>query len=573
MNQNNKKPLELLKLDDKNFQFIVNLVFDFVYYFNSNPAEYQTQNNRDNSLKLVLTGDIAGNIYKTVKKNPQILTMSLVGDDISKENFDEILENMKIAFIEKIKIDNPRGDYCWLVQFEGIFDAILHPAKPVNQANQPANQLKTLPKISFEIIEEKKKNQQNENQQPQSNNTANNNKKPQHKSGLKLVIESDKKYELQFLEITTATETEIPSIQVYPNIFIPNQLGANITPDDELSCAVLLKLYTHERNTRLFGLNEYKNYRKKKNIQELPQNNSGKILNSLLNSEYQKQYKLILNEGVVNNNFLLQSNNNKKTVYYNKIQALYEKCKIFYRKEHDNSFQGKQRMYGIYSKNRENIKGNEESQKEMESRLKNGIRVVKKVSSIDYVPKTVYSSKFTDKEDDKIEFSNRFSIQSYSSQIDPFIKLTSFDFLPHSYHVQDGPKSPLFLSDIEKLNTGEYFLQFPINLDNEYKVQLPFLATKLYMIIVKPAKDQQPSKNTIILYEMDVQNDSNLNRKKRILTTSPPSNGPKKEYKFYRYKVKLETVIESYISIIYKGIPYVSPVSVLVFNEVSSASA
>ena len=95
------------------------------------------------------------------------------------------------------------------------------------------------------------------------------------------------------------------------------------------------------------------------------------------------------------------------------------------------------------------------------------------------------------------------------------------------------------------------------------------------MIIVKPAKDQQQlSPNTITLYEMDVQNDSNQNRKKRrILTTSSPSNGPTKEYKFYRHKVKLETVIETYMSIVDKGMTYVCPVSVFVFNEISSASA
>ena len=407
----------------------------------------------------------------------------------------------------------------------------------------------------------------------------NTNKKSQYKIGIKLVIESDKKYELPFLEMTIDAATDLPSIQVYPNIFIPNQSGANIVPEDELSCAVLLKLHTYERNKEWIGLNEYKNYRKKKNIPELPKNNADKTLNSLLNSKYQNQYKSKLNEGVANNSFLSQSNNKKK-VYHDKIRALYEKCKVFYRKEHDNSFQEKKRMYGLYE-NRENIKGNDT---EMVSRLKNGIRIVKKVSSIDYVPKTVYSSKFTDKKDGKIEFSNRFSIQPHSSNIDPFhntprhtpfIKLTSFDFLPHSYHVQDGPKSPLFLSDIEKLNTGEYVLQFPINPDNEYKVQLPFLATKSYMIIVKPAKDQQQlSPNTITLYEMDVQNDSNQNRKKRrILTTSSPSNGPTKEYKFYRHKVKLETVIETYMSIVDKGMTYVCPVSVFVFNEISSASA
>jgi hypothetical protein len=41
------------------------------------------------------------------------------------------------------------------------------------------------------------------------------------------------------------TTTKFPSIQVYPNIFIPNESDANIGPEDELSCAVLLKLHTY----------------------------------------------------------------------------------------------------------------------------------------------------------------------------------------------------------------------------------------------------------------------------------------------------------------------------------------
>ena len=64
MNQNTNK----LQLDDKNAQFFVNLVLDFVYNFNSSPAQYQSLNSPDSSLKLVLTGDMAGNIYKTSKK-------------------------------------------------------------------------------------------------------------------------------------------------------------------------------------------------------------------------------------------------------------------------------------------------------------------------------------------------------------------------------------------------------------------------------------------------------------------------------------------------------------------------
>ena len=183
MNQNNKKPLELLKLDDKNTQFFVNLVLDFVYYFNSNSVEYQQKNNSDDSLKIVLTGDIAMNIYKTAKSIPKMLTMSLVGGDISRDNFDEIVENMKIAFSEKIKVDNPRGDYCWMVQFEGIFDSVLNPTqqKTNNKQQNQSNQPKTPPKISFEIIEEEKKNQQSQPQNP----PVNTNKKSQYKIGIK----------------------------------------------------------------------------------------------------------------------------------------------------------------------------------------------------------------------------------------------------------------------------------------------------------------------------------------------------------------------------------------------------
>lgn len=575
MNQNNsQKERSLLKLDDKNAQFFVNLVLDFVYNFNSSPVHYQSGNQSDSSLKLVLTGDMAGNIYKTSMKVPQKLTMTLVGADISEDNFQRILINMKKAFFDKIKEDEDRDDYCWLVQFEGIFEAELHPEI---QQNKPK-----IPKISF-VIEEEKKNQQNQNQSQQSvsNNPTNQNKKPQLKSGIKLVIESDKKYELPFLEIETATE--LPSIQVYPNIFIPNQSGAKIEPEDELSCAVLLKLHTYERNSKLFGLNEYKNHRKKTNHPELPQNNSGKTLSSLLNTEYQKQYKKKLNEGVVES-----INQIKQPAYQEKIRALYEKCGLFYIKEYNSFFQGKPRMYGIYpnlSQNkRENIKLDEESQESL-ARLKNGIRVVKTDFSIDFVPKPVYSSKFAesqqepDKTQPKLEVSNRFSIQQYKLEISqfpnlerysPFMKLTSFDYLPHSYEV-GKPTSPLFLSQVEKIklsnNIKEYVLQFRIIPANEYNVQLPFLATKWYMILVKPDQ-QRKNPNVFTLYEENYTNHNNKNKTKRRLTTEYQSqNLQKKEYKFYMHKVKLLSVIETYMSVVNEGMTYVCPVSVLVFSE------
>ncbi len=575
MNKNNsQKERSLLKLDDKNAQFFVNLVLDFVYNFNSSPAQYQSGNQTDgSSLKIVLTGDMAGNIYKTSKKIPEKLTIMLVGGDISEDRFQQILEKMKNTFFDKIKEDEDRDDYCWLVQFEGIFDAELHPAQP---ANNPANHQQVnkpiIPKISFVIIEEEKKNPQN--------NPTNQNKKPQLKSGIKLVIESDKKYELPFLEIETAME--LPSIQVYPNIFIPNQSGANIGPEDELSCAVLLKLHTYERNSKLFGLNEYKKYRKNKNHQELPQNNSGKTLSSLLNTEYQKQYKNKLNEGVVES-----INQSKQPAYQEKIRALYEKCGLFYRKESNSFFQGKPRMYGIYpnsSQNkRENIKFDGESQEPPLARLKNGIRVVKTDFSIDFVPKPVYSSKFAESQQpnaqpqtqQKLEVSNRFSIQPYqlkisqfhnSERYSPFMKMTSFDYLPHSYEV-GKPTSPLFLSQVEKIklsnNTKEYVLQFRIIPANEYNVQLPFLATKWYMILVKSAPE---SANVFTLYEQNYTN-QNGKTKRRLTNQYQSQNLQKKQYKFYRNKVKLTSVVETYMSVVNDGMTYVCPVSVLVFSE------
>ena len=583
MNQNTNNlqtETSQLKLDDKNAQFFVNLVLDFIYNFNSNPARYQSGNQSDSSLKLVLTGDMASNIYKTSKKIPKKLSIRLVGGDISIDNFQRILKNMKNSFFDKIKEDEDRDDYCWLVQFEGIFEAELHPAQPANKPANQQNKSKT-PKISFEIIEEENKNQS----ESQQNNTANSNKKSQLKSVIKLVIESDKKYELPFLEIETTTE--FPSIQVYPNIFIPNQSGANIGPDDELSCAVLLKLHTYERNKEWIGLNEYKKHRKNKNHPELPQNNSGRTLNSLLNSEYQKQYKKKLNEGVVES-----MNQNKQKAYNDKIRALYDKCGVFYRKEYNNN--GKPRMYGIYpnsSQNkRENIKFDEETSQELLPRLKNGIRVIKTEFSIDFVPKPVYSSKFAESKQEneqsqqqtKLEVSNRFSIQPYKLQISqssnlernsPFMKLTSFDYLPYSYEV-GNPSSPLFLSDIEKIklsnNTTEYVLQFRIIPANEYNVQLPFLATKWYIILIKSAPQ---SPNVFTLYEENYTNHNNKNKTKRRLTNQYQSqNRPKNQYKFYRHKVKLSSVVETYMSIVNEGITYVCPVSVLVFSESATAS-
>jgi hypothetical protein len=558
---------EQLKLDDKNIQFFDNLVLDSVYDFNSNPVQYQSKNSPDKSLKLVLTGDMAGNIYKMAKKIPHKLTMKLVGGDISIYNFQQILKKIKKAFYDKIKEDDERDDYCWLIQFEGIFESILHPTQPANQQNKQ-NIPKAPTKFSFEIIEEDKKNQP-----PQPGNQ---NKKPQLKSGIKLVIESDKKYELQFLEIETATEFN--SIQVYPNIFIPNQSGANIEQEDELSCAVLLKLHTYERNKEWIGLNEYKKHRKKMNHPELSQNNTSKTLESLLNTEYQKEYKKELNEGV-NSSFLETMNQNKQKAYNDKIRALYDKCGLFYRKEHNSLFQGKSRMYGIYPKanqnSRENIKLNESSQEQIEPRLKNGIRVIETELSIDFVPKSVYSSKFKESDQGKVELSNRFSISPYLLQITPFhnsernslfMKLTSFNYLPQSYEV--GKQSfPLFLSDIEKItvseNTKEYVLQFRIIPENEYNVQLPFLATRWYMIIVKPDQKQQ-NQNTFTLYDENYTNQNSKN--KRRLTTQSP-NLSKKEYKFYRNKVRLISVVETYMSIVNNGKTYVCPVSVLVFSE------
>lgn len=583
----NQKETSQLKLDDKNAQFFVNLVLDFVYNFNSSPAQYQSGSQADSSLKLklVLTGDMAGNIYKISKKIPEKLTMTLVGDDISEDNFKQILKKMKNAFFDKIKEDEDRDDYCWLVQFEGIFEAELHPAQSANtSSNQQSNKPK-IPKISFKVIEEEKKNPQNQNQSQQSvsNNSTNPTKKLQLKSGIKLVIESDKKYELPFLEIETAME--LPSIQVYPNIFIPNQSGANIGPEDELSCAVLLKLHTYERNKEWIGLNEYKNHRKKTNHPKLPQNNSGKTLSSLLNTEYQKEYKNKLNEGVVES-----INQSKQPAYQEKIRALYEKCGLFYRKEYNSFFQGKPRMYGIYPNSsqtkRENIKLDEESQKQMEPRLKNGIHVVKTDFSIDFVPKPVYSSKFAESQTQpKLEVSNRFSIQPYQLQISqfhnserysPFMKLTSFDYLPHSYEV-GNQSSPLFLSQIEKIklsnNTKEYVLQFRIIPANEYNVQLPFLATKWYMIIVKsapknanPVKSAPESANVFTLYEENYTN-QNGKTKRRLTNQYQSPNLPKNQYKFYRHKVKLTSVVETYMSVVNEGMTYVCPVSVLVFSE------
>jgi hypothetical protein len=146
------------------------------------------------------------------------------------------------------------------------------------------------------------------------------------------------------------------------------------------------------------------------------------------------------------------------------------------------------------------------------------------------------------------------------------MKLTSFDYLPHSYEV-GNPTSPLFLNDIEKIklsnNTKEYVLQFRILPANEYNVQLPFLATKWYMILVKSAPQ---SANVFTLYE---QNDTNQNGKtKRQLTSQSHSqNLQKNKYKFYRHKVKLTSVVETYMSVVNEGMTYVCPVSVLVFSE------
>ena len=45
--------------------------------------------------------------------------------------------NHQNFFFDKIKEDEDRDDYCWLVQFEGIFEAELHPAIQQNKPKTP----------------------------------------------------------------------------------------------------------------------------------------------------------------------------------------------------------------------------------------------------------------------------------------------------------------------------------------------------------------------------------------------------------------------------------------------------
>ena len=68
------------------------------------------------------------------------------------------------------------------------------------------------------------------------------------------------------------------------------------------------------------------------------------------------------------------------------------------------------------------------------------------------------------------------------------------------------------------------------------------------MILVKSAPE---SANVFTLYEENYTNHNNKNKTKRRLTTEYQSpNLPKNQYKFYRHKVKLLSVIETYMSIV-----------------------
>jgi hypothetical protein len=83
------------------------------------------------------------------------------------------------------------------------------------------------------------------------------------------------------------------------------------------------------------------------------------------------------------------------------------------------------------------------------------------------------------------------------------------------------------------------------------------------MILVK-ADTQRKNPNVFTLYDETYTNNKNKT-KQRLINQS--QNISKKEYKFYRNKVKLISVIETYMSIVYDGMTYVCPVSVLVFSE------
>ena len=83
------------------------------------------------------------------------------------------------------------------------------------------------------------------------------------------------------------------------------------------------------------------------------------------------------------------------------------------------------------------------------------------------------------------------------------------------------------------------------------------------MIIVKSAPQ---SANVFTLYEENYTN-QNGKTKRRLTNQYQSPNLPKNQYKFYRHKVKLTSVVETYMSVVNDGMTYVCPVSVLVFSE------
>lgn len=517
--------MNTMKITEENLPFFKNLLLEFSYHFNKNPISNQSKNSHyENYSKIILTDEFSKNIYSNKKKIPDILTASLYSKKkhLSDNQFQHIMTNMCANFNEKIEQKND-SDCCWLVQLDGLLQAL--PEKPISNNSVANNSVKKKPTFVFQ-----------ENAQP-SNAQPPNAQPPKYSQKIKLVIPfSDKEvYEITFFEMTSLTEVDDVSIEMYPGIFI--EKPKDIPNINDVSCEVLLQLHKSSQNNSWIGFSEYKKSRKDKNTKNTKNANNSKI---------QKEYKNLLNKK--------QIVSDDTTVDIEKLNSYQKRCQKYYRNEYSN---GQNRMPGAYNSNQINQKTEVLTN---QNKLVNGIRIKTSVKPPDYIPLSAYLHKFSD-EIEVTEFSHK----------NPIIAFTSFNFIlsAHEFSKNKTSSKNFPLSYFKNItlsnNTKEYVLLFQVqsvddySQHNSFQVPVEFLASDGYIIIVV----QKPnSKNLIHLYEHENEN------KKKVLYPSQSPSKSQIERNFYRHRVKLLKSIQTYMTVIVDGLTNVCKITALVFEEV-----
>ena len=523
--------MNIMKITEESLPFFKNLLLEFSYHFNNNPILNQSKNsNYKNYSKIILTNEFSKNIYSNKKKIPDILTASLYSTEkhLSDNQFQYIMKKMCANFNEKIeqKDDN---DCCWLVQLDGLLQTL--PEKPISNNSVANNPVKKKPTFVFqenvELINAQPPNVQLQNAQP-----------PKYSQKIKLVIPfSDKEvYEITFFEMTSLTEVDDVSIEMYPGIFI--EKPKDIPNINDVSCEVLLQLHKSSQNNSWIGFSEYKKSRKDKNAK------NAKNTKNTNNSIIQKEYKNLLNKK--------QIVSDDTAVDIEKLNSYQKRCQKYYRNEYSN---GQNRMPGAYNSNQINQKTEVLTNP---NKLVNGIRIKTSIKSSDYIPLSAYLHTFSD-EIEATEFSHK----------NPIIAFTSFNYILSAQEFSKNIPLSYFKNITLSNNTKEYVLLFQVqsvddySQHNSFQVPIEFLASDGYIIIIV----QKPnSKNLIRLYEHENENE-NENKKKVLYPSQSPSKS-QIERNFYRHRVKLLKSIQTYMTVIVNGLTNVCKITALVFEEV-----